>query len=414
MNLKLGCAVSVLALSAAACTQLPDSGPAYQAIFNGAATTNLAEPAVGVDYALVDLNPAVIEHAVDIGPGSFFGTFGKGKGAAPAIPVGRGDVLQLTVFESRAGGLFIPGEASVRPGNFVQLSPQQVSHDGYIEVPYAGRVHAEGKSLDEIQAEIQDKLKSRAIEPQVIATIVEQNATTISVVGEVNTPRKIRLTQSGERVLDAVALAGGIKNQGYDTYVTLQRGKRKATVYFNALVTHPDENIYARPGDTIYVYREPARFVVAGAVASSTPTGNVSQQIDFNQEHVSLAEGIAKAGGLVDSQANPGMIFVYRLEPRDVLASEGVDVTTFPPAQKLIPTIYRADYRKPETYFLSQKFPIRNRDVLFVSNADSIQVAKLLNYVRLITSTATGVTSDAAGARAYGAYVGHGSAAGLP
>jgi polysaccharide biosynthesis/export protein len=414
MKLKLACAVSVLALSGAACSQLPDSGPAYQAILSGAATSNLAEPAAGVDYGLVELTPEVVQHAVDIGPGSFFGTFGKGKGAAPAIPIGRGDVLQLTVFESRAGGLFIPGEASVRPGNFVQLSPQQVSHDGFIEVPYAGRVRAEGKSLVDIQAEIQDKLKSRAIEPQIIATIVEQNATAISVVGEVNTPRKIRLTQSGERILDAIALAGGIKNQGYDTYVTLQRGGRKATVYFNSLVTHPEENIYARPGDTIYVYREPSRFVVAGAVASSTPSGNVSQQIDFNQEHVSLAESIAKSGGLVDWQANPGMVFIYRLEPRDVLAAEGVNVSSFPPAQRLIPTIYRANFRKPETYFLAQKFPIRNRDVLFVSNADAIETAKLLNYVRLITSTASGVTGDVAGARAYGRYVAQGAAASLP
>ena len=365
----LKCGVSAVVLLSTACSQLPDTGPAYQDIFRTATTAALT-PGESVDYALVDVTPTVVERAVDIGPGSFFKTFGNGKGPPPAIPVGRGDVIQLTVFESRSGELFIPAEASVRPGNFVQLSPQQVSHDGSIEVPYAGRVQAAGKSLDEIQTDIEQRLQHRAIEPKIIAGLVEQNATTVSVVGEVTQPRKVRMTQNGERILDMIALAGGIRYPGYETYVTLQRGGRKATVYFNALVSHPEEDIYARPGDVIYVYREPSRFVVAGAVASSTPSGNVSQQYDFGQERVSLAEGLAKSGGILDDRAEPTMIFLYRLEPREILQSMGVDLSCFPPAQSLIPTIYRANFRNPSTYFLAQRFPLRNRDLLFVSNAD--------------------------------------------
>ena len=405
--------VSALALLSAACSQLPDTGPAYQDIFQTATTTALP-PSQGVDYALVEVTPEVVEHAVDIGPGSFYKTFGGGKGPAPSIPVGRGDVIQLTVFESKSGGLFIPGEASVRPGNFVQLAPQQISHDGSIEVPYAGRIQAAGKSLDEIQTAIEERLQNRAIEPKIIAGLVEQNATTVSVVGEVNQPRKVRLTQNGERVLDMIALAGGIRYPGYDTYVNLQRGGRKATVYFNSLVAHPDENIYSRPGDVIYVYREPSRFVVAGAVASSTPSGNVSQQFDFGQERVSLAEGVAKSGGLLDDRANPAMIFLYRLEPRDIIQSMGVDVSCFPPAQSLIPTIYRVNFRNPSAYFLAQRFPLRNRDVIYVANADAIEVSKGLIYTRLITSTVAGVTLDAAVTRAAGTYVSNGSARALP
>ncbi|MFZ1109723.1 MAG: polysaccharide biosynthesis/export family protein [Rhodomicrobium sp.] len=413
MKSMLRCGASILALVSGACSQLPDTGPAYRDIFHAAATTATA-PVEGVEYALVDLTPLVVEHAADIGPGSFFKTLGRGKGPAPEIAVGRGDVVQLTVFESKPGGLFIPAEASVRPGNFVQLAPQQVSHDGSIEVPYAGRLQAAGRSLDQIQADIEQRLQNRAIEPKVIAALVEQNATAVSVVGEVNQPRKIRITQNGERILDMIALAGGIRFPGYETYVTLQRGDRKATVYFNALVSHPEENIYTKPGDVIYIYREPSRFVVAGAVASSTPSGNVSQQFDFGQEHVSLTEGLAKAGGLLDDHANPAMIFVYRVEPREVLQSMGVDVSCFPPAQAFIPTIYRANFRNPSTYFLAQRFPLRNRDVLFVSNADAIEVAKFLNYTRLITSTASGVTLDAAVARASGTYIGRGSANAAP
>src|SRR5262249_26774370 len=157
----------------------------------------------------LDINPLVASQAIDLDPGSFFRTFGKGKGPSPQILIGQGDVIQLTVFESRSGGLFIPADSGTRPGNFVQLPLQLVDHDGYIFVPYAGRVRAAGRTLEEIQADVEQKLANRAIEPKVVATLTEQNATTVSVVGEVGTPRKVRLTQGGERILDMIALAGG-------------------------------------------------------------------------------------------------------------------------------------------------------------------------------------------------------------
>ncbi|MGB8871500.1 MAG: polysaccharide biosynthesis/export family protein, partial [Rhodomicrobium sp.] len=287
----------------------------------GAATSSVNSPdAVAFEYALVDLNQSVVRATYDIDADSFFRTFGKGRGPAPEVLVGPGDVLQLTVFESKSGGLFIPADAGVRPGNYVTLPPQTVDHDGMLSVPYAGDMKVAGRSLPQIEHAIEQRLQNRAIEPKVVASLAEQVASTVSVIGEVNTPKKINLTQNGERLLDAIALAGGPKYPGYETYVTLQRRGRKATLFFNSLVLHPEENIYAAPGDTIYVYREPRRFVAFGAVgvaagigASSALTG-LSGQFSFDQERVSLAEGVAKAGGLLDNQANPGQVFVYRME----------------------------------------------------------------------------------------------------
>lgn len=408
-----GCLLTIPAILAS-CTQLPVAGPSHRDIFQDAALVSAGPDQGRLNYALVDINPDVAAHAIDIDPGSFFKSFGKGKGPAPEILVGKGDVLQLTVFESRSGGLFIPGEASVRPGNYVQLPPQTVGHDGVIEVPYAGPVHAAGKSLADIQTEIEGKLEKRAIEPKVVASFVEQNATTVSVVGEVNAAKKVRITQNGERILDMIALAGGPRFPGYETFVSLQRGGRKQTVYFNTLVTHPEENIYAKPGDTIYVYREPRRFVAFGAVASGTPSGFVSQQFPFDQERLSLAEGVAKAGGLLDDRANPGMIFLYRIETREVLKSMGVNLTVFPPEQDSIPTVYRANFRDPATYFYAQRFLLRSRDIIYVSNADSVEVTKALTYISTITSTISGVTANAAATRGAGTYVGSGKANPLP
>lgn len=403
-----------------ACSELPVSGPHHSDILAGAATSSVNSPdAVAFEYALVDLNQSVVRATYDIDADLFFRTFGKGRGPAPEVLVGPGDVLQLTVFELKSGGLFIPADAGVRPGNYVTLPPQTVDHDGMLSVPYAGDMKVAGRSLPQIEHAIEQRLQNRAIEPKVVASLAEQVASTVSVIGEVNTPKKINLTQNGERLLDAIALAGGPKYPGYETYVTLQRRGRKATLFFNSLVLHPEENIYAAPGDTIYVYREPRRFVAFGAVgvaagigASSALTG-LSGQFSFDQERVSLAEGVAKAGGLLDNQANPGQVFVYRMETRDILAKIGVDLSKFPPAQTVIPTVYRANFRDPSSYFYAQQFPMRHRDVLYVSNAESVEVMKFLNYANSVATVAGNIPESAAAARHGATYLGHGSAPGL-
>jgi polysaccharide export outer membrane protein len=242
----------------ASCSQLPLSGPDDNVIVNAAVTAAVRDPrSVAYQYALVDLDACVVSHVYDIDGGSLFKTFGAGKGPAPAIAVGPGDILQVTVFESKSGGLFIPADSGTRPGNFVTLPPMLVDNNGFISVPYGGEIRAAGKSIQQLQREIEERLADRAIEPKVVVSLTEQNASVVAVLGEVNTPRKARLTQNGERVLDMIAQAGGPHAPGYETYVTIQRRGRKATIYFNNLVSHPEENIFVTPGDTIYVYREP-------------------------------------------------------------------------------------------------------------------------------------------------------------
>jgi hypothetical protein len=57
----------------------------------------------------------------------------------------------VTIFEASSGGLFIPAEAGVRPGNFITLPNQAVDHDGNISVPYAGTIRAKGRTPTEVQ-----------------------------------------------------------------------------------------------------------------------------------------------------------------------------------------------------------------------------------------------------------------------
>ena len=117
-------------------------------------------------------------------------------------------------------------------------------------------------------------------------------------------------------------------------------------------------------------------------------SGASGQQGQFNFEawRVSLAEAVGKAGGLNDALADPGSVFLYRGEPREVAVKLGIDVTKFD--TPMIPIIYRVNFRDPSGYFLATKLEeLRNKDVLYVSNATVVEVAKFMQYLRLINAT---------------------------
>jgi polysaccharide export outer membrane protein len=338
----------------------------------------------------------VLDRVAAVGPESFFKSFGNRRAPSVPIRVGVGDVLQVSVFESSAGGLFIPAEAGARPGNFVTFPSQMVDRSGTISVPFAGEVRAAGRSLADIQREIEAKLKKRAVEPQAVVSMAEQNANEVSVVGDVvNGANKFKIRPNGERILDMLSKAGGFRYPGYELFVTLQRGKQNTTVYLPTLVNHPDENIFVEPGDTIYVYREQQKFVAVGALGSSGQTSGLTGLFAFEQERLSLNEAVAKAGGLLDARANPAQVFVYRVEHRQTLEALKVDLRKFPRDQKFIPTIYRANFSDPSSFFFAQSFPIRHKDIIYVANADAVELTKFLGFLRTVTASVAGVTTDA-------------------
>src|SRR5580692_818288 len=223
---------------------MPSSGPQDFSVRSGATAS-------GPQYGLVKLNPSVIEILKEYGPGALAGTF-PDKSRPKDIKFGIGDTVSVTIFEAAAGGLFIPAEAGVRPGNFVQIPNQNVDTSGNISVPYAGAVRAVDRTPEEVQQSIVNALKNRAIEPQVVVSLVTQNTSLISVLGEVNGPARFPVNYAGEKILDSITRAGGPKGQGYDTWVMLERNGKRATVPFGALVYEPSNNVYVHPYDTIY------------------------------------------------------------------------------------------------------------------------------------------------------------------
>jgi polysaccharide export outer membrane protein len=382
------CSIVLLAsVSLSACNSLPRSGPAHQAIEHGA-TSKYKTPnnSVGIDYALVDINGKVASQFDYTILNSLEKGFGGGKGPPPQTPLGIGDVVQLTIFEAQSGGLFIPEDAGSRPGNYITLPNQTIDREGMINVPYAGAIKAAGRAAGEVQTEIEKRLANRAIEPQVVITTITSRSTSVSVLGDVNAPAKLDLSPAGERVLDLVARAGGLNAPQYETYLTIERKGREATVLFRTLIDRPSENIYARPGDTIFLARERRTYLIFGATEQSG-------RVDFEDSNLTLGEAIAKSGGLLDGRADPAQVFLYREVPRESLTKIGVDVSHF--SGEIVPTIFKANLRDPAIFFAIQQFKMKDKDIIYVSNADAVELTKFLSIVNDVSNTTANVPANA-------------------
>jgi polysaccharide biosynthesis/export protein len=155
---------------------------------------------------------------------------------------------------------------------------------------------------------------------------------------------------------------------------------------FGALVYEPVNDIYVHPNDIIYLYRDPQTFLAFGAVGSQ-------RQIPFDNWRITAAEALAKAGGLADALADPAAVFLDRGETRDVAAALGIDCTTF--EGPIIPVIYNFDLRNPATHFLMTSFEMRNKDVIYTSNAVSVEQTKFMTYINTVNATVNSPISTA-------------------
>lgn len=315
----------------------------------------------------------------------------------PSNALKPGDLVGVAVYETGSPALFGPSVPPLMTGIPGQAAPQSTSlpiqtveSDGRITIPYVGRVAVGGKTPGQAAALIKEGLSGQTANPQVVVSLVGTVGNTVSVGGEVNKAGLMPLTLRGERLLDVIAWAGGPKWAPVQVDVRLMRGKRVFSIPLRQVMANPEDNIVASPNDSISLIRNPKTFLVMGA------TQKVSQY-PFELEKYSVAEALAVAGGGVDALSNLAGIYLFRYEPssfaRKLLAADRkavdashvkVDVEPVeggPPT----PVMYQIDLTKGDGYFLTQQMPVHDKDIILVTNSDSVQFLKFMQVVRALT-----------------------------
>ena len=182
-SLGIVLSLPVLVAAVGGCALMPANGPSSWDVWAG------QHDPKNIPYAFVRVTPKVATVLAKAAPRLI--TDFPDRSRPRDIRFGIGDILSVTIFEASSGGLFIPAEGSVRPGNFITIPAQAVDVNGNISIPYAGTIRARGRTQVEVQQAIVDGLKDRAIEPQAVVSVVEQRTSLITVVGDVGRSARI-------------------------------------------------------------------------------------------------------------------------------------------------------------------------------------------------------------------------------
>lgn len=303
---------------------------------------------------------------------------------APTDLIGPGDVLDINIYEAGvtlfaggSGAAAMPGQALLAgtPGVQVQkLPPSRVNDAGDISIPYAGTLHVQGRTVTDVQLMIQRALRRLSQNPQVLVTIAQPLTNTVIVGGEVARPGRMLLQTNRETLTDVVALAGGYRGNARDLALRVTRGGNTVDYRLEDLIDNPALDVRAAPGDRFMLVSAPRSFSVLGA------SGRV-QQLPFPRSSVTLAEAIATAGGVDVNYGDPAALFLFRYA-RDGKGEEA-------------PVIYHLNMMTAGSYFLAQKFTMRDGDVLYFGNAAANQPARMFQLISQLFTPLVTVTAAA-------------------
>jgi len=297
----------------------------------------------------------------------------------PTDMIGPGDILDINIYEAGVT-LFTGGSSAaagaqvgVNPGVQAQrLPPSRVDDNGDISIPYAGKIHVVGHTVGEVEAMVRRSLHGLSQNPQVLISLSQAITNSVIVSGEVARPGRLVLQTNRETLSDVVALAGGYRGNAKDLTLRVFRRSDTIDIAINDLLDNPKLDVRAYPGDRLMLINNPRTYSVMGAPS-------VVQQIPFTRSKVSLAEAIATAGGANPGLGDPAAIFLFRYV-RDEAGNE-------------VPVVYHLNMMKTGTFFLAQRFAMKDKDVLYFGNARANQPGKLLALISQLFSPIMTVTA---------------------
>lgn len=359
-------ALSLLVATLAGCA-LPRTGPTKNEIFEGSVQKQGNAFIVTVDDRVALATSA----SASLG-------FPKQLIEAPTLgsdTIRPGDTLALRIWENVQDGLLASAGTGGAP-----LEEIQVDGNGFIFVPYAGRIRAAGNTPEAIRRIITEKLEAQTPDPQVLVNRVAGDGATVSLIGNVGGQGVYPIERPTRTLTAMLAQAGGITLSPEITQVTLIRGHESGTVWLGDLYRDPALDVALRSGDRILVEQDKRFFTALGATGTQT-------KVPFDTQTITAIEAMANVGGLSPALADPTGIFVFRDEPAEVANAVLARQDLFGDQRM----VYVLDLTSPNGVFVARDFQVRDGDTIYVTEAPYSQFSKVLSAIVTPLGTAASV-----------------------
>ena len=341
------------------CAALPSSGPTGHEVVRP-----IGDPLHGGPLQIVEVSDVASLPAIAVPASSSL----IEPETSPTDLLGPGDALDIVIYEA---GVALFGGTTAATGGFdpgakaEKLPTTRIDDGGYIQLPFIGRVHVAGQTISQVETQLRGGLRGMSQNPQVLVAIHEVITNSVIVGGEVGKPGRLVLPTNHETLSDAIALAGGYRGEAKDLVVRISRRGRDSQTRLTAVLNDASQDARVYPGDRILVLRAPRSFTVMGA------PGKVDL-VSFSAANESLAEAMATVGGTNPYLGDPKAIFVFR-----VVSDE---------AGKERSVVYHINMMKTGSYFLAQRFAMRDKDILYIGNARANQPSKLVQIISQLFS----------------------------
>jgi polysaccharide biosynthesis/export protein len=161
-----------------------------------------------------------------------------------------------------------PAEAyMIEPGDVLEISVWReedlkkaviVRPDGGVSFPLVGNIQASGKSIEQLQTEVTDRLKKYIPDPSVTVAMQQLSGNKVYVIGKVNKPGEFVVTRQVD-VVQALAMAGGMSTYAAANRIRILRreGNRQSAISFAYGDIEKgdklEQNIVLRAGDVVVV-----------------------------------------------------------------------------------------------------------------------------------------------------------------
>lgn len=353
---------------------LPRSGPNKAEIFRGSVLKK-------GDAYIVTVNPRVTR-ITSVTPSFGFGSDFRNAGLVGSDQIAAGDVLGLTIFENVKDDPLL-GNTGQRVS---ALSEIQVDGQGFIFVPYAGRIKAAGQTPDGLRQAITRKLDTQTPDPQITVQRMAGDGATVTVQGFAGAQGILPIERPTRTLLAMIAQAGGVAIEPAVAIVRITRGSMTGQVWLEDLYANPSLDIALRAGDKITIERDTRAFTALGA------TGTQSR-VPFETQTLSAIEAIATVGGLSTGSADPTGVFVFRNEPAEI-ANAVLGRNDLTGDQRFV---YVLDLTQPTGMFEARDFLVRDGDTVYVTEAPFVQWNKTLSAITGTAGAASTLSSTTGG-----------------